>query len=156
MFIYTWKFSKKKLVIALSALVLVILAVVLIFSGGGKAQAAIKLTGSARTASERVSLIKSLGWEIEEEPLETQSIVIPKEFTGVYGEYAELQEKQGFELGKYAGREATRYSYRVLNYPGEPENVVCDIIVYRGRVIAGDVQSLRSDGFMQGLDFPKS
>lgn len=156
MFIYTWKFSKRKLVLALCAIVLAILAVVLLFSGGEKAQEAVNITASARTADDRVKLVRGLGWDIDEEPLESQTVVIPKDFTDVYKNYAELQTKQGFELEKYAGKEATRYTYRVLNYPGEPENVVCDIIVYRGRVIAGDVQSLRLDGFMQGLDYPKS
>jgi hypothetical protein len=34
--------------------------------------------------------------------------------------------------------------------------VVADIIVYRNRIIAGDVQSAALDGFMTGLGFPKS
>ncbi len=156
MFVYTWKFSKKKLTIAILALVVLIAAILLIFSGGGEAKEAISLSGSARTAKDRVSLIKSLGWEIEEEPIETQSVVIPTEFTGVYADYAKLQEEQGFNLSKYAGKEATRYTYRVLNYPGVEDSVVIDIIVYRGKVIAGDVQSVRLDGFMQGLAFPVS
>ncbi len=137
MFVYTWKFSKKKLTIAILAIVVLIAAILLIFSGGGEAKEAISLSGSARTAKDRVSLIKSLGWEIEEEPIETQSVVIPTEFTGVYADYAKLQEEQGFNLSKYAGKEATRYTYRVLNYPGVEDSVVIDIIVYRGKVIAG-------------------
>ena len=156
MFVYTWKFSKKKLTIAILAIVVLIAAILLIFSGGGEAKAAISLSGSARTAKDRVSLIKSLGWAIEEEPIETQSVVIPTAFTGVYADYAKLQEEQGFNLSKYAGKEATRYTYRVLNYPGVEDSVVIDIIVYRGKVIAGDVQSVRLDGFMQGLAFPVS
>ena len=36
------------------------------------------------------------------------------------------------------------------------EDVVADIIVYRGRVIAGDIQSITLDGFMSTLDYPKT
>ena len=45
------------------------------------------------------------------------------------------------------------YLYKVLNHPKETE-VFADIIVYRGRVIAGDIQSAALDGFMNGLEYP--
>ena len=85
------------------------------------------------------------------DPLEVQEIVIPREFTGVYESYIQLQRKQGFKLEEYGGMSATRYSFSVLNYPGGVENIVADIIVYGSDIIAGDVQSTAIDGFMEGL-----
>ena len=48
-----------------------------------------------------------------------------------------------------------RYTYKILNYPGEAD-VVADIIVFRNQVIAGDVQSVALYGFMHGLSMPES
>ena len=40
-------------------------------------------------------------------------------------------------------------------YPNTSDPVVADMIVYRGKVIAADVQSLSAkDGFMEGIEFP--
>ena len=48
-----------------------------------------------------------------------------------------------------------RYTYQITNYPNSSDQVVADIVVYRNRIIAGDVQSTALDGFMHGLAFPK-
>ena len=150
MFVYTAKLSRKKLLAVLLA-VAAVAALILFFAlrGGGKRSAP-----AVRTNEDRVAYLEALGWEVEDTPLETQEVIIPETFEGVYEDYAKLQADQGFDLAKYAGMEATRYTYVVENYPDAQGQVVADLLICRNRVVAGDVQSVALDGFMQGLAFP--
>ncbi|UOO38457.1 DUF4830 domain-containing protein [Oscillospiraceae bacterium CM] len=158
MFIFTTKFNKKKAVLIILALAVVLAAIVLIagkLDQTGAKETAV-LSAIVKDNDQRVSYLTKLGWVVEQTPVEEQTVVIPREFTAVYKQYNALQQAQGFDLSKYGGIEATRYTYRILNYPNVPDNVVADIIVYRNEVIAGDVQSYALDGFMVGLSFPQS
>lgn len=146
MFVMTAKLNKKKLAAVLLAVILVIVAIVVALNviGGSSVQ---KIRGSEDAAA----YLQSLGWQVASEPVEVQQIVIPRQFTGVYESYIALQQKQGFKLEEYGGMSATRYTFRILNYPGGGDGIVADIIVYGSSVIAGDVQSTAIDGFMEGL-----
>ena len=150
MFVYTAKFSRKKLLTVLLLLAAVIALVVFVsLRGCGKR------AGAVRTNEDRVAYLEALGWQVEQTPLEEQDVVIPETFDGVYRDYAQLQTEQGFDLERYAGMEATRYTYVVTNYPGARDRVVADLLICRNRVVAGDVQSVALDGFMQGLRYPE-
>jgi len=155
MFVMTAKVNKRKLLILLAALIALAAAVSLIVSSVKKGAAA---SGGAvvKDNGQRVAYLRSLGWEVAEEPVDQQSILIPRDFSGVYAEYNKLQKAQGFDLEKYGGMEAMRYTYSVTNHPTGDTSVVADIIVYRNEVVAGDVQSTALDGFMAGLSYPKS
>ena len=158
MFVLTAKLDRKKLLIGGLILLLVVVAVVVLAVSAGKnrrAETALQ-SSSLKDNAARVSWLEGLGWEVEPEPVEVQTIVIPKSLDGVYARYARLQADQGFDLAKYAGLEAVRYTYRVTNYPGDRDHVVADVVIYRGKVIAGDVQCVELDGFMQGLAYPKT
>ncbi|MBR1841728.1 MAG: DUF4830 domain-containing protein [Oscillospiraceae bacterium] len=156
MFVYTAKFSRKKLVIGLISVV-VIAAVILIIAGvfGQSDKDSVSAVSSLRSNEDRVGYLSALGWQVEEEPVETVSVRIPEKFESVLQDYNSLQRSQGNDLEKYAGKLCTRYTYKVTNYPTGDESVVADLIVYRGKVIAGDVQSVAIGGFMQGLEYPK-
>jgi len=99
----------------------------------------------------RVQFLSGLGWRCSDEPVEVEQVVIPLEFDQVYQNYNAIQRRQGLDLRRYAGCRMTRYSYEVYNYPGEAEEVRANLLVYQSRLAAGDVCSLRLDGFMQGL-----
>ena len=146
MFVMTAKLNKKKLTAILLALVLVIAAAVIAVSTIGGSG-----SGRIRTGEDAAEYLESLGWQVSPQPLEVQEIVIPRQFSGVYRDYIELQRRQGFKLEEYGGMSATRYSFSVLNYPGGSDGMVADIVVYGGEIIAGDVQSTALDGFMEGL-----
>ncbi|MGE4484564.1 MAG: DUF4830 domain-containing protein [Oscillospiraceae bacterium] len=157
MIVYTAKFSKKKAIIAVLILGAVLCAIILLAGERfGAAAEASSLSAVVKTNEDRVSYLCTLGWDVSDDPVDQQTITIPRDFSGVYGTYNEIQLAQGFDLREYAGREAVRYTYEVSNYPSAQDVVVADIIVYRNEIIAGDVQSTALDGFMQGLDFPKS
>ena len=156
MFIFTAKFNRKKAIAVILALAVVLCAIILIAGRASRSdpgQTAL-LSGIARNNGQRVEFLRSLGWEVDEDAIDEQNVVIPRTFTGVYEEYNKLQLSQGFDLSQFGGVEATRYTYRVLNFPSYESNVVADIIIYRGEVIAGNVQSTAINGFMVGLAFP--
>lgn len=158
MFVFTAKFNKKLALTIIVALGVILCVIILIAGAGNKNESAETIThlysSDLRSNSDRVSYLKSLGWEVSEEPIDEQIIVIPRDFTGVYDEYNELQQNQGFNLADYGGMEVTRYTYEVRNYPTGETGVVADIIVYGNTIIAGDIQSPALDGFMHGLEMP--
>lgn len=156
MFVYTAKLSRKKIVFFLLAALLTA-AVIFITAGffGQSDKSAAPSVSGIRTNEDRVSYLTSLGWQVEPEPVETVSVRIPEKLDEVYAGYNSLQLSQGNDLTPYAGKLCTRYTYNVTNYPTGEDGVVADVIVYRGKIIAGDIQSVALGGFMQGLEYPK-
>lgn len=152
MFMYTAKFNRKKAVVAVLVLAAVLCAIIVIagrFGRAGGADAA--LSAVVRNNRQRVGYLESLGWRVEEDALDEQKVKIPVSFSDVYLKYNALQIAQGFDLTRYGGVEATRYTYKVKNHPSSENDIVADIIVYKDKVIAGDIQSCAPDGFMNGL-----
>jgi hypothetical protein len=149
---YTAKFNRKKAVVAVLVLAAVLCAIIVIagrFGRAGGADAA--LSAVVRNNRQRVGYLESLGWRVEEDALDEQKVKIPVSFSDVYLKYNALQIAQGFDLTRYGGVEATRYTYKVKNHPSSENDIVADIIVYKDKVIAGDIQSCAPDGFMNGL-----
>jgi hypothetical protein len=153
MIVFSAKFNKKRAVVAVLVLAAVLLAVILTAARANRvvSEAAPQTSSVVKDNAARVKYLNAQGWEVESEPLEEQTVVIPREFSSVYEEYNKIQLAQGFDLKKYGGIEAVRYTYRVTNYPDAGASAVADIIVFRDEVIAGDVQSNALDGFMIGL-----
>ena len=155
MFIFTTKFSKKKALAVTLILALVLIGIVLFAGSRNSSPAAPQGGPKLKSNEDIVKYLTSIGWEISPEPIDSQEIVIPKEFDDVYEEYNNIQISQGYDLKNYSGAKATRYTYKVTNYPDSTDNVVLDIIIYKNAVIGGDVQSTSIDGFMQGLKYPE-
>lgn len=105
-----------------------------------------------KTAQDRLNFLQSLGWEVETAPTEEVEVTIPAEFDKIFQSYNELQRKQGFDLSKYHKKQVKRYTYRVTNYPDYSGDVYVSIIMYKNRVIGGDVSSADANGFIHGLD----
>lgn len=104
-----------------------------------------------KTNDDRVAMLEGYGWTVDREPLEFIEVRIPDEFDGVYNEYNDIQKKQGLDLQKYCGKRAMRYTYKVTNHPSKEDGVVANIIVYRNKLIGGDICSPKLGGFMHGL-----
>lgn len=103
-----------------------------------------------------IAFLSSFGWEVSTEPLECVSVVIPQQFGDVYRNYNELQTAQGFDLTRYQGKQVTRYTYAVLNYPKQKEYIRANLLVLDEEIIAGDICSVYvKNGFMHGLAFPQ-
>ncbi len=97
--------------------------------------------------------LASFGWETAPEPLEIREVRLPEEFDDVYQNYNAIQRGQGFDLTPYAGKRVKRWTFTITNYPGEPADGVirANVLVWRGKIIGGDVCSVRLDGFMHGF-----
>ena len=98
--------------------------------------------------------LAQFGWETQIEATETANVCIPVEFDKVFAAYNEMQRAQGLDLSKYSGRTVQRYTYRVTNYEGHDGTVLANLLIYRGRVIGGDICSAEKDGFLHGFSKP--
>ena len=111
---------------------------------------------SARTDEERVAFLQSFGWQVESEPLEIIEVIIPEQFDEMYTAYNEMQIAGGFDLAAHAGRRVRRFAYRITNYPGTDEPVRAHLLVYRDRIIGGDICSEVAGSFMHGFEMPQA
>ncbi len=107
---------------------------------------------SAADDMERAKFLLTYGWEVSTVPLEVVEVTIPNEFNDVYEKYNQLQISQGFDLTEYKGKAVTRYTYSIINYPDGIENVRANLLVYKNRVIGGDICTLDIQGFMHSFE----
>ena len=97
MLIWTARVSKKTKAVVAVILAGILAAAVLLLvgrSGGGQDAAAWQLTGNA----DRIAYLESMGWQVEEEPVETLQFLLPEKLEEPYLTYNELQDSQGFDL----------------------------------------------------------
>lgn len=107
-----------------------------------------------KTNEDRIDFLASFGWEVAEDPVATQELLIPQELDDSYGEYLALQEEQGFDLEKLAGKRVKRYTYEVTNYPTGETGVQANLLIRNNTVVGGEVLSPQLDGFLHGLSMP--
>lgn len=161
MFIYSIKASTIKLAAVIGAAA-VALAVIVIAAPEYTPQTTAAIAEAnaeyrydkIKTNEDRIKFLYQFGWKVDSEPIEEVTMKIPREFDRVMSTYNELQKRQGLDLTKYKGREVTRYSYNVTNYPGYEGKVTANVIVYKSRVIGGDVSSSDVEGFIGTFEFP--
>ena len=106
---------------------------------------------AAKTTEQQVSLLQSFGYEVEPQPILIEEVIIPSEFDEQYTAYNNYQKMSGFDLTKYKGSRAKKYTYCVTNYPDNPKGVVANILVYNGKAIGGDISSTTLNGFVHGF-----
>lgn len=97
------------------------------------------------------AFLNSYGYEISNRPIEHSRIIIPKPLDAVFAAYNEIQKKAGFDLTDYEGKEGMRYTYEIKNYPGGIDGVRANVIVAEGKIIGGDICTVRLDGFMHEI-----
>ena len=156
MFIRTVRAWKIKLfvMLALSAALIATLIicipvqpVVAVFSSDGT-----KVYTGVKSNEDRVEFLRSFGWEVKSEPAETVNVTVPEVFDDIFEGYNKLQVEQGLDLSRYRRKTVTRYTYTVTNYPDYDGEVFATLLVYRGRVIGGDVCSAEAEGgFIHGF-----
>ena len=159
MFIYSLRASTLKFfAVVCVALVTLITLIVFIPDYGSVSVSATdeKLTKTynfdkIKTNEDRVAFLSQFGWEVKSEPVDSGQIIIPAEFDKIFTGYNEIQKQQGLDLSKYKNKEVTRYTYEVTNYPEYKGTVYATIIVYRNKVIGGDVCSADVKGFIHGF-----
>ena len=157
MFIYSLKASTIKfcavVCVALATLITLVVFIPVAAVDGNSAvsvNAEIDYTG-IKTNDDRVKFLEQFGWQVESEPVDTVEVTIPESFYKIFSAYNEIQKRQGLDLSKYKKKNVTRYTYKITNYDGYEGTVYANIIVYRNKVIGGDVCSADIKGFMHGL-----
>jgi len=160
MFIYSLKASTLKFIaVVIISIGLLITLISIIPTGADSVQAASRNRGgdrinfrNIRTNQDRIEFLAQFGWEVNPEAIEVAEVVIPRNFDAVYTKYNELQRAQSLNLERYRNRTIRRYTYQVIGYPGYDGIVLANILVYRDRVIGGDICSAQLGGFMHGFD----
>lgn len=103
-----------------------------------------------RTNEDRVGFLSQFGWEVEGDAVVAEEVSIPSEFDSVFISYNDLQKRQGLDLSRYKRKNVEHYRYVVTNYGGEG-TVYANLLIYRGKVIGGDISSAAMNGFVQGF-----
>ena len=109
-----------------------------------------------KTNEDRIAFLRQFGWEVSPEETESEQVTIPSEFDKIFSGYNEIQKGQGLDLAKYKGKTMMRYTYDVTNYEGYEGKVQANILVYRGKVVGGDICSADINGFIHGFENNKS
>ena len=161
MFVYTCRAATIRFfavivlaVAALAALVIFVPAYQPVSAGADSSDVAVRISyDRIKTNEDRVKFLSQFGYEVSEDPIETVEITLPEKFDKVYAGYNELQKAQGLDLSRYRRKTVMRYTYEVKNYDGyNGGKVLANVIVYRGRVIGGDVCSADPQGFVHGFE----
>lgn len=157
MFILSLKSLKGKLFILVAA-VLIAAAVLFVIRDAGtdtddSVSAGNHIDYTAETNEDRLNFISQTGLNVNPEPVSVTQVMIPAEFNDVYNQYNELQKKCGFDLKKYQGCTVSRWTYTVTDYPSyeDSDAIRLTLLVYKGKVIGGDISSVELDGFMHEL-----
>lgn len=104
----------------------------------------------ALTDEERTAYLKACGWEVDAASCTVREVIIPSDFDETYQSYADLQARQGFDLEKLKGKRVKQVVYSVTN--SEESDVLAELLIYRGKIVAGDICSMKTDGgFTRGL-----
>ena len=152
MFVLTTRLRKKRAILV-GALAILLIAGGLLWRGLSREAEAPEET-VLRDNEDRIAYLKALGWEVDEEPVESMELELPEELTGSYAAYNELQLAQGFDLRDYLGQGVSRWTYQVRNYPDRPEDVQLNLYLCEDRPIAGDIIAGGEGGFQGTLRYP--
>ena len=161
MFIYSLKASTLKFfgvvgvaIITLAALIFLVPSYDVDTTAGIAAMNESISFDNVKSSEDGINFLSQYGWKVDPVPVEECEIVIPREFDKVMTSYNEIQKQQGLDLSKYAKKTATRYTYKITNYPDYNGTVYANIITYKNKVISGDICSADAKGFLHTLSFP--
>ena len=104
-----------------------------------------------KSAEQAADFLEQFGWKVDRSSIQTVEVTLPATFDKVFVGYNELQKRQGLDLSKYCNKDVTRYTCTVTNYPDVEGTVYANVLVYRGRVIGGDLCSADVTGFVAGF-----
>ena len=161
MFIYSLRASTLKFVgiisVTLAALIAIIAFVPVYAEGMGSVNASASGQASynydkVKSSADAVKFLSQFGWTVDGGNPESAEVTIPAEFDKVFAAYNEIQKSQGLDLSKYKKKELTRYTFEVTNYENYEGKVLANVLVYRGKVVGGDICSAEVSGFVHGFE----
>lgn len=152
MFIYSVKGSTIKFFGALTlALVALVLLVVFVPTYG---ETALPTTGQdinytgVRSHEDRAAFLAQFGWQTAATPDVAEKVSIPAEFDAIFVTYNDMQKSQGLDLSRYRRKEVDHFRYEITNFEGAEGKVYANLLIYRGKVIGGDISSAAAGGFV--------
>lgn len=145
MFVMSLKTTAPRMLVS-AAVVVALLALVVGLSFCPKT-ASVAIVAEAE--EQRVAFLLGLGYEVAV-PGEVREVLVPAQSDETFAEYNRLQQTAGMDLTPLMGKRVKCWSYTVTNFPGT-ETVQAHILVYRGRIVGGDISSTRLEGLRQGL-----
>jgi len=161
MFIYSLKASTLKFIAVVVISIGLLITLISIIPGGGETVYAASNSGQSdvkinykniKTNDDRINFLKQFGWEVNPEPVEMAEIFIPKDFDAIYSKYNDVQKAQFLNLEKYKNKAVKRYTYEITEYPQYNGTVYANVLVYKEKVVGGDICSAELNGFMHGFD----
>ncbi len=157
MFVYTLRAGTVKFFAVVgAALALLITLIVLVPTYTADAPTAAEEVsysyGKIKTSDDVEKFLSQFGWTVADDPTEEAKVTLPDEFDKIFTAYNELQRRQGLNLAKYKRKDVTRYTYEVTNYEDYDGKVYANVLVYRNRVIGGDICSADATGFIHGFE----
>lgn len=105
-----------------------------------------------KSSADAVNFLAQFGWTVDGGKPESAQVTIPAEFDKVFAAYNEIQKAQGLDLSKYKKKELTRYTFEVTNYKDYEGKVYANVLVYRNKVVGGDICSADVSGFVHGFE----
>ncbi len=105
-----------------------------------------------KTDDDVEKFLGQFGWQVGASPEEKVEVTIPETFDKIFSAYNQIQKQQGLDLSGYKRKNVTRYTYLVENYPDHEGKVYANVLIYRGRVIGGDICSADVEGFIHGFE----
>lgn len=164
MFIYSFRAASLKFfgIIAITLVALIaIIAFVPVYAEGGRVTTDSPVSANAssdysydkvKSVGDAVNFLAQFGWTVNGSTVQSAKVTIPAEFDKVFAGYNELQKAQGLDLSKYKKKELVRYTFEVTNYEGYDGKVYANVLVYRNKVVGGDICSADVTGFIQGFE----
>ena len=156
MMVMTAKVDLKKILLIIAAVAALVLSLILLFGEETPTAATTAVTTAPTGNDGRVQFLKDFGWEVTASPTQTGQVKIPTQTSEVFDRYNNLQKSQGYDLTSYAGKSVMRYVYEVNNYPGATQPVYATLLVYKDKVIGGDVTDTGAKGQIRGFKMPES
>lgn len=98
--------------------------------------------------------LSQFGWNVDADKCERVEVIIPDEFDKIFSGYNEIQRNQGLDLSKYKNKKLTRYTFYISNYEGADGKVLANVLVYRNKVVGGDICSaeISDKSFIHGFE----
>ncbi|MBQ8408294.1 MAG: DUF4830 domain-containing protein [Clostridia bacterium] len=163
MFIYSFRATTLKFLgivsVTLAALIAIIAFVPVYVEDGQTVNTAVDAADAVdysydkvRSAADAVNFLSQFGWTVDGGNPESANVTIPAEFDKVFAAYNEIQKEQGLDLAKYKKKELVRYTFEVTNYEGYEGKVYANVLVYRNKVVGGDICSADVNGFVHGFE----
>lgn len=152
MMFLTAKVDLKKILLALAGVCVLVLALIGLLSRGDSTQTSAPISAN----DSRVRFLESFGWEVVPSPKESNRVLIPSAGGEAFDRYNALQKDQGYDLAEYAGKKVMRYVYQVRNHPEAQEGVYATVLMYKDKVIGGDITNSNPGGKICGFKMPQN